>query len=191
MNHVPAQILVAYDFSECSGLALKHALNLAADPMPREFHFLSVLDPHKGLGLKHHEEVNYAYAEKVQKLATEQISNAIAAIGGGGEIHMLVHVRIGDPAAQILTLAEEIGASLILLGSRGHTGLKRVLMGSVSEQVVREARCPVTVTREREYADVQRPQVIEVERDEAQYVPPHRFHHSSGFPTQDKVWALF
>lgn len=53
----------------------------------------------------------------------------------------------GDPAAEILRVAQEIDASLIVLGTHGRTGLGRLLMGSVAEQVVRKAACPVlTVT---------------------------------------------
>ena len=49
---------------------------------------------------------------------------------------------------EILTLAEEIGAGLIVLGSRGHGRIRRALMGSVSDAVVRHAHCPVLVVRE-------------------------------------------
>lgn len=53
----------------------------------------------------------------------------------------------GDPAAEIRRVAQEIDASLIVLGTHGRTGLSRLLMGSVAEQVMREAACPVlTVT---------------------------------------------
>jgi nucleotide-binding universal stress UspA family protein len=48
----------------------------------------------------------------------------------------------------VVTLAEEIGAGLIVLGSRGHGGIRRALMGSVSDAVVRHAHCPVLVVRE-------------------------------------------
>ena len=53
----------------------------------------------------------------------------------------------GDPATEILRAAQELPADLIVLGTHGRTGLRRLLMGSVAEQVVRKARCPVlTVT---------------------------------------------
>jgi len=53
----------------------------------------------------------------------------------------------GDPATEVLRLAREIGANLIVMGTHGRTGLGRLLMGSVAEQVVRKATCPVlTVT---------------------------------------------
>jgi nucleotide-binding universal stress UspA family protein len=49
----------------------------------------------------------------------------------------------GTPAAEILRVAQQIHADLIVLGTHGRTGLTRLLMGSVAEQVVRQAPCPV------------------------------------------------
>ena len=52
-------------------------------------------------------------------------------------------VAEGDPAAEIVHAAKELGASLIVMGTHGRTGLDRLLMGSVAEAVSRRARCPV------------------------------------------------
>jgi nucleotide-binding universal stress UspA family protein len=53
----------------------------------------------------------------------------------------------GDSVAEILRVAQDINADLIVMGTHGRTGLARLLMGSVAEQVVRQASCPVlTVT---------------------------------------------
>ncbi len=59
-----------------------------------------------------------------------------------------VRVIAGEPAAAICGLAEELGARAIVLGTRGRGGLKRALLGSVSDYVVRNAPCTVVVTRE-------------------------------------------
>jgi nucleotide-binding universal stress UspA family protein len=48
----------------------------------------------------------------------------------------------------LIHLSEEIGAGLIILGSRGLGGVRRALMGSVSDSVVRHAHCPVLIVRE-------------------------------------------
>lgn len=191
MTNIPAQILVAYDFSPPSELALQHAFNLAQENSDREFHFLVVLDPHKGLGLKKSEKVDYHYAAEVQETAQAQIKTIFDKLDRGGSFEVMVHVRIGDPLKVILDLAKDIGASLILMGSHGRSGAKRLLLGSVSERVVREALCPVLVARDRGYEDVERTKMVEVEPDDKEYVPMHRFHYNSGGPTRTKAWSMY
>jgi nucleotide-binding universal stress UspA family protein len=58
------------------------------------------------------------------------------------------HLLEGRVAPGIVGLAEDLGAGLIVMGSRGLGGIRRALMGSVSEKVVRHAHCPVMVVRE-------------------------------------------
>jgi universal stress protein A len=52
-------------------------------------------------------------------------------------------VETGDPADEILRVAKEIAADLIVIGTHGRTGLSRLLMGSTAEKIVRQASCPV------------------------------------------------
>ncbi len=56
-------------------------------------------------------------------------------------------LRHGEPAAAILALAEELPASMIVMGTHGRKGLKRLFEGSVAEAVIRGATCPVTTIR--------------------------------------------
>jgi nucleotide-binding universal stress UspA family protein len=56
-------------------------------------------------------------------------------------------LEYGDPATVILQTAQDIGADLIVMGTHGRTGLRRLLMGSVAERVVRKASCPVLTVR--------------------------------------------
>jgi nucleotide-binding universal stress UspA family protein len=58
------------------------------------------------------------------------------------------HLVEGRVAPEIVGLAEEIGAGLIVMGSRGLGGIRRALMGRVSDSVVQHAHCPVLVVRE-------------------------------------------
>jgi nucleotide-binding universal stress UspA family protein len=68
---------------------------------------------------------------------------------GAPDLQVRVEHRLeeGDPATQILRVAQETGCDLIALGTHGRTGLDRLLMGSVAEQVVRRASCPVLTVK--------------------------------------------
>ena len=56
-------------------------------------------------------------------------------------------LTMGNPAGEIVRIAAEVGAEMIVLGTHGRTGMSRLLMGSVAEAVVRRAPCPVLVYR--------------------------------------------
>ena len=60
-----------------------------------------------------------------------------------------LRLALGDPKEQILKCADSWPADLIVLGSHGWTGYKRLLMGSVSDAVTRHARCSVAIIRKR------------------------------------------
>ena len=57
------------------------------------------------------------------------------------------HLATGDAPREIVHLAEELDAGLVVMGSRGLGGIRRALMGSVSDSVVRHAHCPVLIVR--------------------------------------------
>jgi universal stress protein A len=56
-------------------------------------------------------------------------------------------VEEGDPACGILAVAKDVDASMIVMGTHGRTGLRRLLMGSVAEEVLRKAACPVMTVK--------------------------------------------
>jgi nucleotide-binding universal stress UspA family protein len=58
------------------------------------------------------------------------------------------HLVVGDPAREIVRLAADEDADLIVIGTHGRSGLTRLLMGSVAEEVVRRAECPVLTVKQ-------------------------------------------
>jgi len=75
----------------------------------------------------------------------EVVRAAVAALGLD---HVDTHVAVGDPGTEIAVLANEVGATVIVVGSRGLGGVKRAFLGSVSDHLVRHASCPVLVVRD-------------------------------------------
>jgi universal stress protein A len=65
-----------------------------------------------------------------------------------GSLEFCHKLTMGDPASEIVRIAEEEKADMIVLGTHGRTGMSRLLMGSVAEAVVRRSPSPVLVYRE-------------------------------------------
>ena len=85
------------------------------------------------------EELNQE-AQRLLNAQTRQIEANGGTVAG-------THLR-RKPDEEIVAQAEELGAGLIVMGSRGLGGIRRALMGSVSDSVVRHAHCPVLIVRE-------------------------------------------
>ncbi len=176
----PVQVVVAYDFSPSSEQALARAVEVAARAPQHVLHIVAAIDPHDRLaGGTAWKSVSYDTAEAVQKLITEGVTKAFAGRETASEIQFFVHARLGKPAAEILALASEIGADLIFIGSHGKTGVERLLLGSVSERVVREAKCPVLVARAKTYADIDLLHVTRYDHERTPYREPHRYAYSN------------
>ena len=170
-------VVVGYDFSHTAEEALARALDVACRAPQHTLHVLAALDPRQGLAVSPTAAVDYAYAEKIQKLAAERITAALAGRAAAHEVQFFVYSRIGSAAEEILRLAEEVGADMIFVGSHSRTGIKRVLLGSVSEHVVREAKCPVMVVKPKDYPDVELETIVESETPHHRYARPHRYSY--------------
>ena len=88
---------------------------------------------------------------EAQRLLDAQVEQVRAAGGSAAQTHL----RIGRIDKEIVAVAEEVGAGLIVVGSRGWGGMRRTLMGSVSDSVVRHAHCPVLVVRKEKQEEVE------------------------------------
>jgi nucleotide-binding universal stress UspA family protein len=83
-----------------------------------------------------------------EQRAGEVLDAAVEKVRSAATTIVQPHLKAGGVPHEIVALAEDIGAGLIVMGSRGHGGIRRALMGSVSDAVVRHAHCPVLVVRE-------------------------------------------
>src|SRR5688572_19526592 len=146
-------ILVPVDFSDCSKKALQYAVPLA-QPHQAAITLLYVLAPppyNPGEFGVVFGTMNYPLIETDMRAAAEEKLNAFAETEVAGEIQKQSVVRIGSAGAEIIALAREIPADLIVISTHGRSGIKHVLLGSVAEDVVRRAPCPVLVVREQEH----------------------------------------
>jgi len=85
-------------------------------------------------------------AARISQAAQEALDKAVAALGGRG-VPVDGILRDGAAADEILRLADEIDADLIVIGSHGRRGIAKALLGSVAESVVRHAHRPVVTIR--------------------------------------------
>ena len=185
------QIVVAYDYSESAAAALRRGIDLACEDPRNVLHFLVIIDPRHSLAaLPSDGPVDDAYASRVQADLSDHLRAAFDQRIARGEVHFFAHARFGKAADEILQLAAEVGADLILMGSNGHTGLRRALLGSVAEHVVRGAGCPVMVERAKTYAAVDLLKVITVEPSHKRWVPPLRFSYRESILTRPNDWPL-
>ena len=163
----PVQVVVAYDFSPSAELALGRAVEIAARAPQHVLHIVTALD-----------STSYDTAADMQRRIAERAADAFTGRSTAAEVQFYVHARIGKPADEILGLAREVGADLIVIGSHGRTGVERILLGAVSERVVREAGCPVMVARAKTYSDVQLLRVTPYPHGQPHYVAPHRYAYA-------------
>jgi universal stress protein A len=137
----PRRLLVPVDFSRPSLAALRHALALASATQARVI-LLHVLEPLHASRLMDVAAVQRALRQaangQLEKLLIETRKTWPAASR---------ELRAGHPVQTIVALARRVQADLIVMGTHGRTGLRRSLIGSVAERVVREAHCPVLVVR--------------------------------------------
>ena len=77
----------------------------------------------------------------------EEVLRVAANAAQGAGVQVNIHARQGDPADALLDVAEEQGASLIIVGNKGMTGAKRFLLGSVPDKVSHHASCSVLIVR--------------------------------------------
>ncbi len=179
MSSTNSQVVVGFDFSHSGRAALDRAIALATRAPFHVLHFVCVIEPHRAnLAVPTEHPIDYKYAEQVQQALTDEVALALRAANVADRIHFNVHARIGKPADEILAVAEGVGADLIIVGSKGVTGLERLVLGSVSERIVREAGCSVEVARVKRYPHVE---LLEIVAHEAHltYVPPHRYTYEN------------
>ena len=140
------KILVPVDFSDHSQLALDEAIEFARK-FGAEIHLLhcyqiypqAVIAPY---GIVVPETLEHDVRMAALKRLSEWRDRAIASGCKAFE-----HISAHFPSEAITEMADRLGADLIVMGTRGLTGFKHVLLGSVAERTIRMAKCPVLTVK--------------------------------------------
>ena len=143
--NLPRTILVPTDFSEHADHALEYAAGLAArlDAKVHLIHAITI--PSAGMP-----EMGIAYGALSIETLTKQAQAALDAREARYRDRITlapVRLEVGDARDVIDRAAADVGADLIVMGTHGRRGIRRMLLGSVAESVVRSAPCPVLTIR--------------------------------------------
>jgi nucleotide-binding universal stress UspA family protein len=142
MSIFPTKILLATDGSREADLAATTAADLAKGT-DSELHVVHV-GPFMPMLFSTMEEEPARMAREARKT----LDDAVGRLEAASDEVARAHLKVGGASEEIVALAEELGAGLIVMGNRGRGGIRRALMGSVSDSVVRHARYAVLVVRE-------------------------------------------
>lgn len=135
-----SKILVATDFSTLGQPALEMATSLARDQGAKLL-IAHVEEPPMAYGGG---ELYYGLDEPNRDELKRMLSEVVPTDPAVAYEH---HLLVGSPASAIVFLAEKENVDMIVLPTHGRTGLLRLLMGSVAEEIVRKAKCPVLTVK--------------------------------------------
>jgi nucleotide-binding universal stress UspA family protein len=150
-HHLPGRILLAVDGSKQARTATKAAVEISSST-GSALHVAFVTPTAEHLYGPHFysEEIKQSIRARAEDDVRGFLDEQVGWVEvHGGEIED-THMAVGRPDAEIVKLAEELGAGLTVVGSRGLGGIRRALIGSVSDSVVRHAHGPVLVVRSEE-----------------------------------------
>jgi len=140
------KILTAIDFSENSELAFDYAVTMATQ-FNSELTIMHVINEPIDLRGFYVPHISFEQLEREIEEGAAKMMETFCSTKLGSFTNYKSVLVSGIPYEEITRKAEEIGASLIILGTHGRTGLDHILFGSTAERVVRSAACPVMTIR--------------------------------------------
>lgn len=137
-------ILVPVDGSDTSDRAVSHACDLLTAGLAAELHLLNV-QPNLGGAIS-----TFVTKEQIDAYHREEGEKALASaveIAKKAGIAAKVHIGVGRQGEVASDFVAKLGAGLVVIGTRGHTGLAGVLLGSVAQDVIAHIKVPVTLVK--------------------------------------------
>jgi nucleotide-binding universal stress UspA family protein len=141
------RLLVPTDFSRESHAALKYGMALATK-FDASLHVLHVLDVIAGAEpLTSHIESRKAIEQSIEAAAWKELRGLLTA-GEEACLRAALALEWGSPFEEIIRYTNSHDIDLVTMGTHGRGGVKRLIVGSVAENVVRHAKCPVLTVRD-------------------------------------------
>ncbi len=139
------KILVPFDGSDDAYGAARFAARLA-EATGAALHLIHVLEPNP-YGVMGASALSPDKLQRLQREAEEQAFGTVLKTPELARLQPVTEVQAGKPSLQIVRYAEQENIDLIVMGSRGVSGIREFLLGSVSAQVIEHAPCSVTIVR--------------------------------------------
>lgn len=149
-------ILAAISFDDPGDLALQEATRYAEQLASAELHALHVVP--------HHAAESQASASVSHEQLTEaaaELRNRVERMVAARDLQVIGHIRAGAPVRSILQVASDIDADMIVVGTHKREGVRRFMLGSVAEQVLRNTHCAVLVATPKDHPAAVRAAQIE------------------------------
>lgn len=139
------RILVGTDGGELAETAARHAVELAGIH-DATVHAVFVVDTDTGWLTVSKSDVRDSLRE-VGLDAGRQALQAVEAVAADAEVPVVTELLEGSPEEELVAYAEDAGVDLVVIGTHGRDGVRRRLLGSVAERVVRDAPAPVLTVK--------------------------------------------
>ncbi|MEB2313602.1 MAG: universal stress protein [Sorangiineae bacterium] len=155
----PYTIVVGLDFSDTGALALERAFDLANREPNADLHAVYVASAYGPmLRLELPDDVRTVSIEEASDYLQKYVEGKLDQFQASAPTRferVVTHVRVGPPADEIAQLAADLDAELVVVGTHGRRGVRRLLLGSVAEGVMRLSHCPVFVVRPKDHFGIE------------------------------------
>ncbi len=148
-------VVVGVDFDATGDNAMAEALRIADSREDVEIHAVYVITRNietirADILAKRTTELE-DIPTKLRKHIETRFGNLVSKVA-----RLVLHVRVGEPSAALHQLAVVVDAELIVVGTHGRTGLRKLALGSVAQKLLEGAHCPVLVARPRDYSGLEK-----------------------------------
>jgi nucleotide-binding universal stress UspA family protein len=136
-------VVAGVDLVQPSHEVLATAAKMAATATDGELHVVHVIPRDAAGSLRGEDVLRFSNLTDDVRVKLEQLAAELQIAVS----RIVLHVRLGSPDREIAQLASDVGADMVVVGTNGHTGLERLVLGSVGASLIQNAPCPVLVCR--------------------------------------------